>query len=290
MDCAAAPPSRPVEKLTNGLESETLAFLSARPVHTFVMSSLINDNGLESGLNRGDFFGCRDAAGHLAGVALFGHATLFEARDGGVVDAFARFGRTLPAPHMIMGEREKTVQFWSSYSAPGDPTPHGVDALLYEQSLPVDLSESAPTLRAASLEDVELVAQVHARMAFDESGVNPLEGDPEGFRRRVAQRIEKGRVRVCVKRGRLHFKADLVSETPDVVYLEGVYVDPGERGKGYGLRCLTSLCRDLLDSTKSVVILVNAENQTARRLYERAGFTLRSQYHMIYPGKNAARA
>ena len=55
-------------------------FLSARPLHTFIMSSWIKDNGLVSSLNRGTFYGYRDESRELRGVALVGHVTLFETR------------------------------------------------------------------------------------------------------------------------------------------------------------------------------------------------------------------
>jgi len=42
-------------------ELEILEFLRQRPVHTVVMTSFIQDNGLESKDNRGKFFGYRNA-------------------------------------------------------------------------------------------------------------------------------------------------------------------------------------------------------------------------------------
>ena len=49
-----------VARLVNGDETEVLEFLVQRPIHTVAMMSLIHDNGLESSLNRGTFYGCRD--------------------------------------------------------------------------------------------------------------------------------------------------------------------------------------------------------------------------------------
>src|SRR5687767_10304428 len=69
-----------VSELTNENETETLAFLGLRPVHTVVMTSFIRDNGIDSSLNRGRFFGYRNAQGVLEGVALIGHTTLVEAQ------------------------------------------------------------------------------------------------------------------------------------------------------------------------------------------------------------------
>ena len=44
------------------------------------MTSFIQDNGIESELNRGKFYGYRNMDGTLEGVALIGHTTLVEAR------------------------------------------------------------------------------------------------------------------------------------------------------------------------------------------------------------------
>ena len=76
-------------------EAEVLSFLAARPVHTVTMASFIRDNGLVSPLNRGAFYGCRDAEGRLVGVALVGHATLVETESDAALAAFAH---RLPDP------------------------------------------------------------------------------------------------------------------------------------------------------------------------------------------------
>src|SRR5919202_218420 len=115
--------------------------------------------------------------------------------------------------------------------------------LLFERRCPLQLRKFARGLRPATLDELNLVMTVHARSALEEIGINPLEVDPDGFRLRCARRIEQGRVWVWIEDGRLIFKADVVSDTPEVVYLEGVYVDPEERGKGYGTRCFSQLSR-----------------------------------------------
>jgi predicted GNAT family acetyltransferase len=67
-----------------------------------------------------------------------------------------------------------------------------------------------------------------------------------------------------------------------VIYLEGIYVNPSERGKGYGLRCLSQLSRELLLRAKSLCLLVNEQNGQARAFYQRAGYKLHSHYDTIY--------
>src|SRR5204862_4949194 len=123
---------------------------------------------------------------------------------------------------------------------------------------------------------------VHAQLAFEESGINPLETDPVGFRQRCARRIEKGRVWVKTNEGRLEFKADIAGETPEVIYLEGVYVDPQRRGDGFGSQCLSELTNHLLEQANSVCLLANLRNHAAQRCYQRAGYTLREYYDTLY--------
>jgi predicted GNAT family acetyltransferase len=123
---------------------------------------------------------------------------------------------------------------------------------------------------------------VQARLAEAESGINPLEVDPEGFRLRTARRIEQGRVWVWIEDGRLIFKADVMSKTPDVFYLEGVHVHALERGKGYGLRCMSQLGRQLLKSAGSVCLLVNERNKDAQSFFFKAGYKLRDCYDTIF--------
>ena len=278
----AAASSLTISLLTGKHQSEVLAFLSQRPLHTVILASMIQDNGLLSPLNRGTFYACRNEAGQLEGVALIGHATLLETRTEAALQAFAELARRSQHKHLIMGEQEKTERFWSYYAGVGQDARLLCRELLFEQRWPVQVRQEVRGLRQATLDDLELVMPVQARMAFEESGINPMEADPTGFRLRCARRIEQGRVWVWVENGRLIFKADIIAETSQVSYLEGVYTNPEERGKGYGLRCISQLSRILLARTASVCLLVNEKNREAQEFYLRAGYKLRSYYDTIF--------
>ncbi len=271
-----------VQALTNEQEFEVLTFLAIRPLHTVIMASYIRDNGLVSPLNRGTFYGCRDEDGLLEGVALIGHATLIEAHTDAALESFAGLAQECTSAHVIMGEQEKIERFWSYYAENGQSPRVICTELLFEQRWPVQVHEEVSGLRLATPDDLELVMPVQAQMAFEESGVNPMEKDPQGFRQRCARRIEQGRVWVWVEAGRLIFKADIIAETPEVMYLEGIWINPEERSKGYGLRCMSQLGRNLLQRTESISILVNEKNKEALALYPKAGFKLRSRYDTIF--------
>ena len=263
-------------------ECEVLAFLLERPVHTVVMAGLIRDNGLESPFNRGTFYACRDSAGRLEGVALIGHATFVEARTEPALKAFARLAQKERGAHMILGEQEIIRRFWNYYASAGQASRIFCRELLFEQRWPVGACEPVEGLRRATLDDLALVMPVHAAMAQEESGVNPLDSDAQGFRLRCARRIEHGRVWVLVERGELVFKADIASDTPDCVYVEGVYVEHASRQRGHGLRCLSQLSRTLLGRSTSVCALVNEQNLVAQALFLKAGYKLRGYYDTIF--------
>jgi len=260
---------------------EVVGFLSERPVHTVIMCGLIRDNGLVSDLNRGTFYGCRNSEGRLEGVALIGHATLIECRTRAAVKEFAKLAQMHDKLHMFMAEQESAERFWNSYADDGQPMRLVCRELLFE--LKTGLQQSAVEgLRPATLDDLHLIAPVHAAMAAEESGVDPLEADREGFLWRCRRRISQGRVWVVVKDDELVFKADIQAETSEVIYLEGTYVGPAYRGTGIGRRCLTSLCSDLLKRTHAICLLCNEENETAQAFYRMCGFRRIGNYDTIF--------
>ena len=267
--------------LNKGQEAEALEFLAAEPVHNVYMAGFIRDNGLVSPLNRGKFYSCRDVAGRLEGVALIGHVTQLDVRTSRAMKAFAGVAQTCSSVHVVMGERAVVHDFWSHYSCGGQEMRVACRELLLQQKLPIEAGEAAG-LRPATIADVPLILRVQAAMAVAECGVNPLTTDPEGFRARCAQRIERGRIWVVVKGGTLLFKADIMAETTEAVYIEGVYVNRRHRQRGHGRRCLLDLGRILLSRSNTVCLLVNERNVVAQSFYYSVGYTLRSLYDTIY--------
>jgi hypothetical protein len=246
------------------------------------MAGFIRDNGLVSPLNRGTFYGARDAAGRLEGVALVGHVTQLEARSDGAVRAFARAAQGCRTAHVIMGECETVGAFWRHYAGGGQAARLACRELLMEQGWPAGACEAVPELRRAVIEELPLVMPVQARMAAEECGVDPRDVDPVGFYERGARRVGRGRIWVVVRAGRLAFKADVMAETPECAYVEGVYVAPELRGAGYGLRCLAQLGRVLLSRARSVCLLANERSSEACSFYRRAGYRRRAVYDTIY--------
>jgi hypothetical protein len=267
--------------LRSGDETEVLSFLSKRPLHTIVMAGLIRDNGIESQRNRGDFYACRNAIGEIEGVALLGHAMFIETKSDEALSVFARLARGHKV-HLMLGEQNRISRFWNYYAPQGQQ----VRRLCREQMLTMKRSatgyETKVKPRLATIDDLPHIAPVHAQMAFEESGVNPLEKDPNGFRERCARRVKRKRVWVLVRDERLIFKTDVIAETEKVTYLEGVYVHPEERGKGIGSACFVALSRILLERTETICVLVNEQNLASQAFFQKVGCEFDSYYDTIF--------
>ena len=273
--------AQPVQPLKGEHEVEVLDFLSAHPLLTFVMTGWIKDNGLVSQLNRGTFYGSRNQRGELDGVALIGHISLFETNSESALSTFADLIKACPSAFAVMGQEQRVSRLMAYYPADDPPPRKAFREWLFEQRSKERVEESVGCLRRATVEEVDLVVPVHAAMTVEETGVNPLEVDPNGFRERCARRIQQGRVWVCVKDGQLLFKADVISDLPEVNYLEGIYVRPEKRGQGFGSRCMKQLTNVLLTHTKAVCLLTKEEKSAAQACYRNAGYKLREYYETL---------
>jgi len=82
--------------------------------------------------------------------------------------------------------------------------------------------------------------------------------------------------------GNVVFKAEIVSQTPHVAYLEGIWVNPDNRSQGQGTNCVLQLSKQLLSRSESVCLFVNAENTSAITFYERMGFKDKESFDTIF--------
>jgi predicted GNAT family acetyltransferase len=278
----AAINAMPAMFLNDSSKPEVLDFLEERPTQTAMLSGLIHDNGLRSDFNRGDFFGCRNEHGELEGVALIGHATLFEARSERALYSLANRAQNCAGTHMLMGEQDGVQMFWEFYAGRQAQMRQSCREHLLELRLPVELSDEVRGLRLATPDDLDAILPIHARMACEESGVNPLDIDREGFRRRYLRRIQKQRSWVWMDSGTVVFKAEVVSQTPHVAYLEGVWVNSDTRSQGRGTNCVLQLSKHLLSRSDSVCLFVNEDNKSALRFYERMGFKDKENFDTIF--------
>ena len=173
-------------------------------------------------------------------------------------------------PRMLIGEARAVSELWeevrSRVPRPREDRP----------GQPVFVIRRAPStdrtgLRAATLDDLELLLPACAAAHEQELGLDPMSRDPEGFRWRTRSQIEEGRSWLWVEDGTILFKAEASAWTPTAVQLQQVWVDPAVRRRGNGTRGLLDLCGRLLREVPTVCLFVRAENVAAIRLYETIG-------------------
>ncbi|HEV7747033.1 MAG TPA: GNAT family N-acetyltransferase [Pyrinomonadaceae bacterium] len=270
-----------VETLTNSDSAEVLTFLERRPIHTAYLAGLVRDNGIENPLNRGTFYGYRNQLNQLEGVAVIGHATLMETSSDQAIHAFAQTAQSCHKIHVLMFEENHLDKFWDSYAAADQRMRHAGRQHLLELRWPMDVSRVS-NLRPATTQDLPLLIPVHAELALTESGIDPRDEDAAGFAERYARRVQQGRTWVLIENDELLFKADVIAETPETTYIEGVWVNPETLQQDYGRRCMSQLARMLLWRTKSISLFVNDENEAAQEFYKQSGYHTRTVFDTIY--------
>jgi uncharacterized protein len=267
---------------TVGSENEILTALADPTLTNVIMAGFIRDNGFVSTQNRGRFYVCRNEQNTLEGVALIGHSILFEAFSESAMEGFAEIARREPAAHLLMGEQTAVQRFWTYYADQQQEPRHVCPVLFLQRTEPFQPRQDVPELRLAKPEDLEAVVRAQAAMAFETSGVDPLQKDPVGFRQRYLRRIDNNRVWVLMKKRKLIFKLDVIADTPDASYIEGVYVSPEERGNGLGQICLGEVGRKLMERSKAIYLFVENENTRTTSFYLRLGFNLAGHYDLCY--------
>ena len=271
-------------RLLNGEEARVLHFLSLQPLKNVVLIGFIRDHGLESPRHRGTFYGCF-RRGRLSGVALIGRHVLLSG-DAEAAAVFADVGRLSHGPeiHLLLGESEAVAAFCPALHL--SPSSLDIDRaevqILYALSSVGGKAETKVELRRAWTDELEAVAQSHARFCLEKSGVDPMAQTAEGFRQRDLRRIELGRVWVAADARGIAFKADVVSETDEAVYLEGVWTRPDLRGAGLGRRAMKELCRQLLGRSRAVCLFADADDRRAVSFYRGIGFEPLATYHAVH--------
>ena len=273
------------ERLTKDDEPEVRQFLAERPLQTFGLLGLIADNGLVSPHNRGDFYAYRGTRRQLEGVALIGHNTVIDARSDEALQVFAHLAKAVVNPFLILGQEQQIDRFIEYYT----------DVLyrctvierywLFRQGGHPDNRNPLPGVRLATLADLEVVARAHAQCGLEETGVDGIALDAEGFMARCARRIRRGQTWVWIEAERLILKLDVMTATPEVAYLESLWVAPEERGKGYGSRFINQVGEHLLEHSASVCLLAQEENHTAHLLYWKAGYEVIDSYRALFCNK-----
>lgn len=139
-------------------------------------------------------------------------------------------------------------------------------AALREVAVPAGLR-----LRAAEARDLDPLVEAARASLREEGRPDPFLGDPRGFRRWVAARLD--RAHVGQRDGAVVFVGYADVRLDAGYLLQGVYTWPSSRRQGIGAAGVAALCRAAFAAGAAHVQLsVVQGNRAARDLYARLGF------------------
>ena len=254
--------------LTDPTPDRILAFCAEDPIERVFLEDVAR-----RGLAR---FRAVEGDRRLAALCYFG-ANVVPSGHG--CEAFAG-DAAVRTTRMIIGEEGAVTDLWAAArSVMPEPREDRPGQPVYAIEDPPEGDSSG--LRAATMDDLDLLLPACVAAHREELGVDPFERDPEGFRRRTVAQIQEGRSWLWVDDGAILFKAEASAWTPSAVQLQQVWVDPEVRKQGYGTRGTGDLCRLLLERTPTVCLFVRPENEAAIRLYEKVGMRRVGTYRSV---------
>jgi ribosomal protein S18 acetylase RimI-like enzyme len=273
-------PLRTVRELTEEDQGAALDLLATYQVASVHLKGMIEDHGICSVKHRGHFYGYYEDD-RLKGVALLGHAAMFCCGPAALPLFAAALVEGEIECRFVFGPQTTVEAFQKYLSVFGYEVTLVRDFHWYvcrEARIPVQQLQ----LQRADINHLDAVAEAQADMLREATGSDPRESDPDGFRERVKDRIERGRTWVKVEGGKVIFKAELQCITAEAIYLEGIWTHPEQRGRGVAKACVAELTHRRLRQQQSICLVVEPEEKVAMHIYQQAGFAHNDEYKACY--------
>lgn len=265
-----------VQRLRSSDAAAVRRLLDAEPVvHAYLRSEL------RLGVDRADWWGVRDGD-RLRAVLLAGPLSVPCIPDAADAALLAETACAASPPRMLVGPRAAVAALRDALLPVQQPRevrePQPLLALDSTERLPLEAVPVRPATRA----DVEALAVAAAAMHREEMGGEPVPVDPSAWRARMVSLVDLGWSWAWTERDHVVFKAELSAWTPEAVQIQGVYTHPSRRGRGVASAGLAAVCRTLLRSVPVCSLYVNADNDTALRLYDRLGFRRTGDFATVF--------
>jgi len=249
--------------------------LQRDPVADVFVASRVEAVGLDPARLGGEMWGYT-VDGRLEALCHAG-ANLVPVQAGSdAVRAFAERGRRQGRRcASIVGDRTAVSELWAELSPVWGPArdvrdPQPLMAITGPPAIDVD-----PLVRRVRPEELDVLVPACVAMFTEEVGVSPV--GPDGgasYRSRVAELVRAGRAFARIEGGRVVFKAEIGSVSSAACQVQGVWVPPDLRGRGFSAPGMATVAEIARREIAPVVSLyVNGFNEPARATYRRVGFT-----------------
>lgn len=266
--------SAPVRVLHEADRAEVAALLAADPVVNCFVAARIEEGGLDPWRLGAEVWGFhQDGALRslcYAGANLVPVAATREALAA-FVDRARRQGRRCSS---LVGEAAPVLALWEALRPDWGPAR---DVRARQPLMCTDAPSAVPAdplVRVVGRDQVGSLLPASVAMFTEEVGVSPIGGDGGAlYRARVAELVEDGRALARFDGDRVVFKAEIGSVTAQACQIQGVWVDPVDRGKGLAAGGMAAVVEYALREVAPLVSLyVNDYNAPARAAYRRVGF------------------
>jgi uncharacterized protein len=248
--------------------------LDRDPVANVFVSSRIESAGLDPWRLGAEVWGFI-AGGRLAALCYAGANLVPVGASADACRGFAekarRQGRRCSS---IVGPRDQVALLWSllepTWGLPRDVRPH--QPLMAISDAPKIAPD--PLVRRVRPDELDILYPACVAMFTEEVGISPANGDGGSlYRARVGELIGQGRAFARIEDGRVVFKAEVGAATQEACQIQGVWVDPALRGRGYANGGMAAVVAQAQETVAPVVSLyVNDYNTAARAAYTRVGF------------------
>lgn len=144
-----------------------------------------------------------------------------------------------------------------------------------------------PRVRRAREDEASIVLPAAEHMFTHEIGYRPYSGSPRAYLAAISALIRRGHTYIATDRGpdggeRVIFKTDIGSAALGCVQLQGVWLDPELRGRGYAVPLIASAVEQIMrDVGQLVTLYVNDFNTPARAAYRRVGFAETGEFMTV---------
>jgi predicted GNAT family acetyltransferase len=190
----------------------------------------------------------------------------------------------------ILGPRDQVEPIWSLV----EPLWGGAREIRESQPLCVTSTPPStlgvpldPRVRRARVEEAELVLPAAEHMFTHEIGYAPYTGSSRAYLASIAAMIRRGHTYIATDTSpdgaeRVIFKTDIGSAALGCVQLQGVWLAPDLRGKGYAAPLIAAAVEHIMcDVGQLVTLYVNDFNTAARAAYRRVGFVEAGEFMTV---------
>lgn len=190
----------------------------------------------------------------------------------------------------ILGPREQVEQMWALIA------PEWGQAREVRASQPLCVTSTPPSalgvpldrrVRRARVHEAELVLPAAEHMFTHEIGYPPYSGSSRAYLAAITTLIRRGHTYIATDVGpdgveRVIFKTDIGSAALGCVQLQGVWLAPELRGRGYAVPLVAAAVEQIMcDVGQLVTLYVNDFNAPARAAYRRVGFVEAGQFMTV---------